>query len=423
MAILAVAVMSFLVPAIGQQLTSDIKVSLNFDDTPIKTVLSMLAAQNSLNLVVSSDVEGDISIKLDNVTLGAALDAILQPNGYNYHIGEDIIIIKAADKKVVGELVAQTYRLKFIDASVAEAALKPMLSDNGTAVPIQASKAQNGSDKIMESTQIVVFDYPDVHLLVSELLTHIDTKRRQVMVEVKIIETNLTEDEKLGINWPKAIASSITGVASPQGASVAGDDNNGVAEMAVMPLENGNWQLGYLTLHQVDIVLDFLQQRKNTKLLSNPRLTAMENEIAVIEVQTVIPIQTINRFSEGAVIQDIVTFQDEEVGISLKVTPRINDDSTITMRVNPVVEEIVGFSGPADNQKPITSERSISTSVTVGNNETIVLGGLLKETRFDAVEKVFLLGSIPLLGGLFTHKSTETQTTDLLIMITPHIIE
>jgi type II secretory pathway component GspD/PulD (secretin) len=190
-----------------------------------------------------------------------------------------------------------------------------------------------------------------------------------------------------------------------------------------MPLETGDWQLGYLTVHQLSVVLDYLQQRSNTKLLSNPRLTTMDNETAEIRIETVIPIQTINRFSEGAVIQDVVTFQDEAVGISLKVTPRINGDSAITMRVTPVVEEIIGYVGTVENKKPITSERTITTTVTVQNNETLVLGGLLKENRLETKDRVFLLGSIPILGSLFTNTSVEDQTTDLLIMITPRIID
>ncbi len=135
------------------------------------------------------------------------------------------------------------------------------------------------------------------------------------------------------------------------------------------------------------------------------------------------PIQTINRFSEGAVIQDIVTFQDKEIGISLRVTPRINDDSTITMNVNPVVEEIIGYAGPTNNQKPITSQRSITTNVTVRNGETLVMGGLLKETTIEKQDRVFFLGSLPILGGLFTHRTNEAATTDLLILITPKILD
>jgi type IV pilus assembly protein PilQ len=401
---------------------SDIRVSLDFNDTPISTVLKMLATQNNLNLVVSAAVTGTISITLDSVTLPAALDAILLPNGYNYHLLDNIIIVKESSQWMAGELVARTYDLKYIDPVVAQTAVKPILSEKGQAIVLTSPSEGSDAAKKPAGSQIVIVDYPDVHGGVSTLLEQIDRRRRQVSVEVKIIETNLTKDEKLGINWPKSLSTSINGVPTPDG--VTGWSRSASStEAAAMPLDNGDWQLGYLTVHQVDVMMDFLNKRNNAKLLSNPRLTALDNETALIEIQTVIPIQTINRFSEGAVIQDIVTFQDERVGISLKVTPRINNDSAITMQVNPIVAEIIGYSGPVNNQKPITSERSINTTVTVKDNETIVLGGLLKETHFDTVEKVFLLGSIPIIGGLFTSHNTETGTTDLLILITPRIID
>jgi general secretion pathway protein D len=342
------------------------------------------------------------------------------PNGYNYYINEDIVIVKEADQKVFGELTVQTYDLTYIDANAAAAAIAPLLSNHGQVIQLESEMQADSPGKAAPGSRLIAVDYPAVHVNISELLPRIDRKKRQVAVEVKIIETNLTDDEILGINWPKSIAASIKGVASPvNGLSQNGEDT----EAAIMPLETGNWQLGYLTVRQLDVVLNYLKKRSHTKLLSNPRLTTLENETATIQIQTVIPIQTVNRFSEGAVIQDIVTFQDEEVGISLEVTPRINGDSVITLRVTPVVEEIIGYTGSVDNQKPITSQRSISTTVAVKNGESLVLGGLLKESRFKTEDKVFLLGSIPLLGGLFTNRSTEVQTTDLLILITPRMLD
>ncbi len=411
-------------PLVAGPIDTRQRISLAFDETPLAAVLTMLAAQNDLNLVVSSAVDGDVTISLKDVTLRAALDALLLPNGFNYIIRDDIIIVKTTDQRMAGEIVPVTYQLQYIDAESAKNALEPLLSDQGKAMALRAPQTAIAATDERTISHLVVIDYPHVQEIIADFISTIDKRRRQIAVEVKIIETNLTDDEKLGINWPKSISASVAGVET---ISTDSDEDSegadGGSKSFVMPLENGTWQLGYLSVDQLDVVIDFLKSRNNSKLLSNPRLTTLENETASIEIQTVIPIQTINRFSEGAVVQDIVTFQDEEVGISLKVTPRINDDSTITMKVNPIVQEIIGYTGTANNQKPITSERSIITNVTVGNNETIALGGLLKETKIENRERVFLLGSIPLLGGLFTHRSTKTETTDLMILITPVILE
>jgi type II secretory pathway component GspD/PulD (secretin) len=399
----------------------DTKVSLAFDDTPITAILKMLAEQNHLNLVVSAAVDEKISLTLSEVSLGAALDAVLLPNGYSYSIVDDIVIVKTADQKVTGELEATTYQLKYIDVGVAQEAIKPLLTGHGQVIGLGPMAAVSEGTSAPTGSRLVVLDSPSVQKIVVSLLEKIDRPRRQVSVEVKIIETNLSKDEKLGINWPKSISAAVGGVQTPGSTSTEGTSTGN--EAAVLPLDNGSWQLGYLSVRQLDLVLDFLARRNNAKLLSNPRLTTIEDETATIQVETVIPIQTINRFSEGAVIQDIVTYQDERVGISLKVTPRVNNDSTVTLRVNPIVSEIVGYTGPVNNQKPITSERSITTNVTVKSGETLALGGLLKESSIETNERIFFLGSIPFVGSLFTHKSTEARTTDLMILITPRILD
>ncbi len=139
-------------------------------------------------------------------------------------------------------------------------------------------------------------------------------------------------------------------------------------------LNSGSWNWGTLSVDELQIVLDLLDQTNNSKLISNPRITTLENHEAEIKILTIIPIPTINRFSEAATTTDILTFQDEEVGITLRVTPRLNSYGQITMEVHPSVQDIIGFSGPVENQKPITSERSIKTRVTVNDGETAVLG-------------------------------------------------
>ena len=193
---------------------------------------------------------------------------------------------------------------------------------------------------------------------------------------------------------------------------------------ASMDLETGQWVWGTLSVGELNAVLDLLEQNNNSKLLSDPRITTLENNEAEIKIQIVIPIPTVNRFTEAASTTDILTFYDEEIGISLKVTPRINEAGKITMDVQPIVEDIIGYAGPPDNQKPITTERSIRTRITVTDGETAALGGLLKESEIQIERKVPLLGSIPFLGKLlFTNKSKEKSTTDLLILITPHIMK
>jgi type II secretory pathway component GspD/PulD (secretin) len=227
----------------------------------------------------------------------------------------------------------------------------------------------------------------------------------------------LDKSSDLGLEWPETIGASL-GEAEP----VTSTSTTTAASKALVFPINGRPKYGRLSVNQVDWFLNYLATQTNSKLLSNPKVTTLDNQAAKITVATTIPLQTLNRFTEGAVVQDIVSFQDKEFGIILDVTPRINDDSTITLRVVPTVEDIISFTGPANNQRPITSKRSVETQVRMKDGETMVIGGLIKDNEVKTVRKVWFLGDIPLLGHLFRSTSKQKNQTDLLIMITPRIV-
>jgi general secretion pathway protein D len=269
--------------------------------------------------------------------------------------------------------------------------------------------------------QIVVTDFTAVIDEIVLLVEQLDQPQRQISIEVKIIESKVDSKSKLGFAWPTSLTTSLGAGTQTIGEESYQAELENIA--GSLNPQTGRWTWGTLTVDQLTTVLDLLNQAGNSKLISDPHITTLENQEAYIKVQTVIPIATISRFSEGAATQDIQTFYDEEVGISLYVTPRINEDSRITLDVRAQIEDIIGFAGPSDNQKPITSSRSLKTTVIVNDSETVALGGLLKETEIEQTQKFPLLGHIPIIGSLlFTNKSTEKTMTDLIILITPRIM-
>ena len=276
---------------------------------------------------------------------------------------------------------------------------------------------------VYKANRILITDYPSVLPELVELVLELDIPERVVMIQARIIETKVDDQSKLGILWPSAISGKLAGADDGvSSTTTSGTSSSNTAASAWDP-NSGSWTWGKLSTDQLSFVLDFLEKDGKSRLVSDPRVSTLENHEAIIQVQTVIPIQTINRFTEGAATSDIVTFQDEEVGISLRVTPRINEDGKITLDVHPQVEDIIGYAGPSDNQKPITSERSVQTTITVNAGETVALGGLLKDDEITNVQRVPILGHIPLLGKLlFTNTSKEKSTSDLIILITPTII-
>jgi len=397
------------------------KISLQFEGVPVSTVLNMIADQHHLNIVQSSQIDNEISIRLDNVSLADALDAILTSNGYNFFYKGDIIVVKPLDMSVPGELQINTVELNYISPAAAVNAVTGILSPRGNISIIENPESDKNSDIEPLATKVVIMDLPGIVKRAVDLIAEIDIPQVQIAIEVKMIETNIDNEDKIGLSWPTSLSARLHGISTVSSTSTTTSTDN-VEAMGQIQLPDGKWQWGKLSLEETGIVLDFLEQRGNSKLISDPHITTLDNHEAEIKVTTIVPIQTINRFSEGGSVQDIVTFQDEEIGITLKVTPHICGDRQIILDVKPTVAEIIGYSGSTDNQKPITSQRSVSAKITVGHGETAALGGLMKEDRIETEKRLFLLGSLPILGNLFRHKSVETSTTELMILITPTII-
>ena len=385
----------------------DAIVSLQFEDVPISTVLNMMAQQYNLNLVQSGRIEGNISIKLDSVSLEDALQAILASNGYNYYTAGDIIVVKPLDLPAAGEMTVEIVDLHYIPPGAAVSAAGGLLSPKGSIKIIADPDFKAARTGKPVPSKIAIIDVPETARLTAEFIRKIDRREPQIANEVRLVEAIINDDSEIGFNWPTSITARGHGIETGGSDGISSTENNEAIGQVDLP--DGKWEWGKLSINELSLVLDFLEKSGNSKLISDPKITTLNNHPAEIKVATVVPIQTINRFSEGGSIQDIVTFQDEEVGITLNVTPHIAENNRIILDVNSTVSEIIGYSGTLDTQKPITSERSIHTRITVMNEETAVLGGLFKEDKIENEQRIFLLGSIPIIGGLFRHKTSEVS--------------
>jgi len=411
-------------PAGADDLAPSQKISMNLEAVPLASVLSMIAAQHNLNIVLSGDVTNEVTLRLEDVDVSTALDAILIANGFNYFLKDDVIIVKPADVDAAGELESRSVTLKYLAPITAQKALEPRLSAKGSVVILDRAGSDSEGSKY-HSNRILVTDFPSLLDDLMLTITELDVRERTILIEAKIIETTVDTESNLGISWPTSVSSRLSRADDgSSGSSTTITTEDALLEAAgIYNPSNGNWTWGKLSVDEVSLVLNMLEQNGNSRLISDPRITTLENHEAEFKFSTIIPIQTINRFTEGAATSDIVTFEDEEVGISLKVLPRINEEGLVTLQVMPKVEDIIGYTGPKDNQKPITASRSITTRITVKDGETVALGGLLKEIESETIQRVPILGRIPLLGKLlFTSKSTEKSTSDLVILITPHIL-
>ena len=388
--------------------------SMEFPNTDISNLLRLLAKQNGLNIVLGPEVKGNISVSLRNVTVKDVLNSVLGSLGFNYVVSNNIIFVKSFDKDVPAELTSKVFKLKYRDAYDLLQPVSSMLTKKGKVEVFQDVKTEKPDQ--LRSDVLVVSDVAENVEKIAKVIGEVDVVQSQILIEVRLIETILGESQKLGFNWPKKFGAKISGAVPPTSGQEG--STTGLLGFTEFPLTSESFELGILTVDELSIALDLLEEDTDSKLVSNPKISTLNKKKAKIRIGTTIPIAEVNRGAAG----DIITFKDKNIDVELEVTPRIQPDNKIFLEVHPQIEEIIGYTGIGEARQPITSIREVITNVTVNSEETIIIGGMVKESKQQTISKVWLLGDIPLLGYLFQSKVEETIKTDLLIFITPKIL-
>ena len=403
--------------------------SMEFVEADLQSVLRLLSKQNGFNLIVNEGISGVVTVNFTKVTLKGALDAILIANGYDYLIQDNILIIKPIASDMRGELVTKVFNLDYVTANDISTPLENVLTEKGRIQTFSRSSKLSGDFITTGSAEeiadvIVITDEPENIPNIEELIRQLDLPPAQVMISVKFIETTLSENEDMGIDWTVEAKlsggpaiSQADGLATVAGAAAGAAGGGG---LGLGTLKNLN--LAILSIQDFEILLEMLQATGKSKLLSDPRVATLDNQRAIINVETEVTVivPTVAAGVGGAVAAE--TAEKITIAISLLVLPHVHKNGYITLAVEPTVEAITGYSGPNLDQ-PIISRRLAATQVRVKNGETIAIGGLIKEDVRKTEKKVPFLGNIPIIGRLlFTSTSNEIQKSDLLIFITPHII-
>ena len=382
-------------------------VSLRFRDATIQDVVRLLFVSYGLNMILHPELAGyeggqGITLLLKDVTIEVALSLILKMNGYDWYLDNEIIIVKPFDLTLQGELITIVYDLKFADGEMISAALgNGVLSTKGNSVAFTTGIAGSFNDKLMVTD--IEANLPAVEKLINSL----DQKTQQIHISVKFIETTLSADEHLGINW--GLRADLVGPTVP--------DTSGLF------VNIGHWNelsMAQLTLPVFTSILQLLTTDNETRLLQEPQVTTFNNSPATINVGTSIPVLVPQ--TEGGVFGvNPYTFESVNVNINLQVTPRINAEGLISMSINAQIQAIIGYVGP-DADRPIVSTRSTQTNVRVADGRTLLIGGLILNDDTQAVDKVPFLGNLPIIGRLFTNTVRKTSQRELLIFITPSIV-
>ncbi|NQV14464.1 hypothetical protein HQ531_03320, partial [bacterium] len=262
---------------------------------------------------------------------------------------------------------------------------------------------------------IVITDLAQNFVQIESIIRELDKKIPQINIAVKFIETKLTLEERLGINW--TLRTNLNGPSIQEDASAVED----LLELGTTLLSGGSQlRLATLSMPVFSALMELMGTDDDTRLLQEPQVTTFENTMASIGIGTSYPVlipETEGTTFGGQTFQ----FEDVEIMVSLSVTPRINEGRYVSLDMNAQVQALVGFAGP-NADRPIVSDRSTKTKVMVGNGETLLIGGLIFDQVNESETSPPIVGSIPLLKRFFTHSRVTTEQRELLIFITPNIV-
>ncbi|MBU2222065.1 MAG: secretin and TonB N-terminal domain-containing protein [Candidatus Omnitrophica bacterium] len=411
--------------------------SLEFREVDIKDILRQLAKQYNLNIVFSENVKSLVTVQLNNVTVEQALDSIITVNGFSYTKKENVYKVATQEEAQREGKQTKLFKLNNADALKLKDTLVKVLTAEG------AIEADSRSNSILVTDSLTSINK------IEQMMSVLDELTPQVLIEARLIETSLTNNENLGIDWNTQITAQgakrqITFPFDPLGAGITDQnqwyrnffpssnptDSNFTSNSSfAFPYVNTtSFTFGTLDFTSLTAVFKILKSRTDTKLIANPRIVTINNQKATINVGKVIPIATYQMDSTTGNWQ-VTGWENINVGINLEVTPQISPDGHIRLKLKPEVSSEVGTISPNTvNQRPVISTRTAETEVQIRDGQTVVIAGLVKSKDYTSVSKIPILGDIPFIGYLFKRKDVGTSTepkekTDLMIFVTARIMK
>jgi len=402
-----------------------------FQGDDVGQVLRLLARQAKVNMVVSDAVQGTVTMRLEDVTALQAISIIVKAKGLFMDKIENVYYIKTAAEKTAEPTESDSYQFSYARAKDVS--------------PLIASQLQSKSPpQIDERTNTMFFSETRSNIdNIRKILLQIDKPTRQVMIEARLVEVSADPVQAYGINW----AGTVGSFSSPKTFSYGGYNESKATSGSNIPTNglalgntnNNNFfgNLGHLadipqsmfailSVPQFSATLQALNEDADAEFLANPRVVTADNQQAKIEVIRNQPVPQLN-FNEQTATAVFGGFQDKVFGNTLIVRPSINKDNYITLAVKPEISNKVGdfhftFNG-ADVTSPIIDKRTLDSNVLIKSGDTLALGGLISDQAAKARTKVPVLGDIPVLGYAFQSHDNERHKRNLLIFVTPTIID
>ncbi len=414
-------------------------VDLVVNETEVVQVLEMLAIQSRKNIIASNNVTGAVSANLYDVTFNEALDAILRVNGFGYieegnfvyvYTIEELDTIEQARRKTESRI----YELQYLSASDADEFVKPLLSESGKAAfrgavedGYQPSLTDGGGDSYAWTSKLVINDYPENLKIIASLLEELDTPPSQVVVEATIVQTKVTENNEFGVDFAAlsniqigSIAGGPLAAAQDLISGTFGNTNvegvsSGVGQTDSATF-SGGLKAGVIKDH-VGAFLKVLDNVVDLTVMARPRITCLNRQRAEVLIGTRVGYLSTTQTDTSTT--QTVEFLD--TGIQLVFRPFISPDGMIRMELHPNVSN-AHLRKDGDQHIPDEITQQIMTNVRCRDGETIILGGLFKESTTIGRNQVPFLGDIPIIGNAFRGQNDTVEKEEIIFLLTPSII-
>jgi type IV pilus assembly protein PilQ len=421
------------------------KLSLNFQDIQVRAVLEIIADVTGLNLVASDTVQGNITLRLDNVPWDQALELVLKSKSLDKRlVGNVLLVAPAAEiaererqeietRNQLEELAP--LRTEFIRIRYASASdIFELFKSSGSTGAEEGSKSTAG---ILSNRGTAIVDERTNSIILTEteskiteflaLIEKLDVPIRQVLIESRIVIANSTFSKEIGVRWGGSAASENGGGLTTIGgsldslspslsgpANIVNSVNNNIVNLAA-PNTAGTIALSFLNSNVLlDLELSAFESNGSAEIVSQPKVITGDKQQASIESGQSIPYQTT---SDGE-----VSIEFEEAVLRLDVTPQITPDNRIIMDLIITQDSVAGAAVSTAETVPVIDTTELITQVLVADGQTIVLGGIYQQNSINTVDKVPFFGDIPYLGRLFKRNVSSNEKQELLIFITPRIL-
>ncbi|MDO8536146.1 MAG: secretin N-terminal domain-containing protein [Candidatus Omnitrophota bacterium] len=433
-------------------------VTVNFKGADIRTVLSYISEVAGVDVIAAPDVKGIIDLKLTDKPWKVALDIIVRNYGFAYERNGDIIRVVTLDKLKQEEAVTQAFALNYGKAKEIVGAVEDMVGDRGNVLY---------DDR---TNMVLVTDIPTNVYKIGQIIQKLDRETDQVLIEARVLETVLDDNERMGIDWNIKIAatgakrpitfpfdnfdpdskylqkyypldqtgtdSTTTGAGGVSGSTTTAAFPTGANGSTAFPFVDitqdifkNSFTFGTLDFTQFSAVLEMIKKRADTNVVSNPRVATLNNNPAYIIVGQTINMPKYERNSTTGKME-VSGYDAKDLGIKLKVTPHINEKSEIMVDIAPEISDFLRYDtldASSGIVAPVFSSRQANTKVMIKDQDTIFIGGMIKENIIDVKKPIpfigDLLGDVPYLGLLVSKKEKAKQKTELIFFITVKLMK